>query len=142
MTDDAPGRMTMATGRHSEIEATLSGKTYKLCLTLGALAEIEGAYGGEDLIAIAERFETGSIRATDAIRLIGAGLRGGGNVISDDEVAAMTVDGGATGYLEIVVRLLKATFQEVNVNTASGFPLQQLANDGGRMTPESFGEQS
>ena len=100
----------MANRHRGEIEAALSDKTYTLCLTLGALAEIESAYGGEDLIAIAERFEKGRIGASDAIRVIGAGLRGAGNVVSDGEVAAMTVDGGAAGYLDIVVRLLKATF--------------------------------
>jgi len=100
----------MANRHRGEIAAELSGKTYTLCLTLGALAEIENAYGGEDLIAIAERFEKGRIGAGDAIRVIGAGLRGGGNPVSDAEVAAMTVEGGAAGYLGIVVRLLKATF--------------------------------
>ena len=66
----------MANAHRGEIEAELSGKSYMLCLTLGALAEIEHAYGGEDLIAIAQRFETGKIGASDAIRVIGAGLRG------------------------------------------------------------------
>lgn len=100
----------MANSHRGEIEAELGGKTYVLCLTLGALAEIEHAYGGEDLIAIAERFERGKIGAADAIRVIGAGLRGAGNAVSDDEVAAMTAEGGAVGYLNIVIRLLKATF--------------------------------
>lgn len=100
----------MANAHRGEIEAELSGQRYTLCLTLGALAEIEHAYGGEDLIAIAERFETGRIGATDAIRVIGAGLRGAGNAVTDEEVAAMPVDGGAAGYLAIVVKLLKATF--------------------------------
>ena len=100
----------MANAHRREIEAELSGQRYTLCLTLGALAEIEHAYGGEDLIAIAERFETGRIGATDAIRVIGAGLRGAGNAVTDEEVAAMRVDGGAAGYLAIVVKLLKATF--------------------------------
>lgn len=100
----------MANRHRGEITAELSGQSYVLCLTLGALAEIEDAYGGEDLIAIAERFETGRISATDAIRVIGAGLRGAGNALSNGEVAAMTAEGGAAGYLDIVVRLLKATF--------------------------------
>jgi hypothetical protein len=100
----------MVNARRGEIEAELSGRRYTLCLTLGALAEIEHAYGGEDLLAIAQRFEAGRIGATDAIRVIGAGLRGAGNAITDDEVRAMTVEGGAAGYLEIVVRLLRATF--------------------------------
>lgn len=93
-----------------EIEAELGGETYTLCLTLGALAELEHAYGGQDLIAIAERFETGRIGATDAIRIIGAGLRGGGTKISDADVAGLQAAGGAAGYLGIVAKLLTATF--------------------------------
>ena len=69
----------MANRHRGEIEAELGGETYVLCLTLGALAELESAYGDQDLIAIAERFETGRIGASDAIRIIGAGLRGGGH---------------------------------------------------------------
>ena len=92
----------MVNSHRGEIEAELSGQRYTLCLTLGALAEIEHAYGGEDLIAIAQRFETGKIGARDAIRVIGAGLRGGGNAISDEEVAGMTAEGGAQGFLRIV----------------------------------------
>ena len=100
----------MVNRHRGEIEAELGGTTYTLVLTLGALAEIEHAYSGEDMIAIAERFENGRIKATDAIRMIGAGLRGAGSSISDDEVAKLSVPGGAAGYLRIVAELLKATF--------------------------------
>ena len=100
----------MVNRHRGEIEAELGGQSYTLCLTLGALAEIEHAYGGEDLIAIAERFETGRIKATDAIKVIGAGLRGAGLTFSDDEVSKLSVNGGAAGYLRIVADLLKATF--------------------------------
>jgi hypothetical protein len=98
----------MVNRHRGEIEAELGGKTYTLCLTLAALAEIEHAYGGEDLLSIAERFEQGRIKATDAIKVIGAGLRG--NSLSDDDVARMTVTGGAAGYMRIVANLLTATF--------------------------------
>lgn len=100
----------MVNRHRGEVEAELGGRRYTLCLTLGALAEIEHAYGGEDLLAIAERFEQGRIKATDAIRVIGAGLRGAGQEITDATVANMQVDGGAAGYLRIVADLLKATF--------------------------------
>jgi Phage tail tube protein, GTA-gp10 len=100
----------MANTHRGEIEAELGGQTHTLCLTLGALAEIEHAYGGEDLIAIAERFEKGRIKATDAIKVIGAGLRGAGANLNDDDVAKLSVAGGAAGYLRIVAELLKATF--------------------------------
>lgn len=100
----------MVNRHRGEIEAELGGKNYTLLLTLGALAEIEHAYGGEDMIAIAERFESGRIKASDAITVIGAGLRGAGASISDQEVATLSVPGGAGGYLKIVAELLKATF--------------------------------
>jgi len=100
----------MANRHRGEIEAELGGKSYTLVLTLGALAEIEDAYGGQDMIAIAERFEGGRIRASDAIKVIGAGLRGAGETISDGDVAKLSVPGGAAGYLRIVAELLKATF--------------------------------
>ena len=100
----------MVNRHRGEIEAELGGTMHTLVLTLGALAEIEHAYGGEDLIAIAERFEKGRIKASDAINVIGAGLRGAGQSITDDDVAKLSVAGGAAGYLRIVADLLKATF--------------------------------
>tara|TARA_R110002110_G_scaffold24174_8_gene90977 strand:+ start:2488 stop:2808 length:321 start_codon:yes stop_codon:yes gene_type:complete len=97
--------------RHrGEIEATLDGERRTLVLTLGALAELEGAFGGEDMLVLATRFETGRIGARDAIRVIGAGLRGAGASVSDEEVAQMSTDGGAAGYIAIVADLLTATF--------------------------------
>ncbi len=100
----------MANRHRGEIEAELGGQTYTLVLTLGALAEIEDAYGGEDMIAIAERFESGRIKASDAITVIGAGLRGAGVSLTNEDVAKLSVAGGAAGFLRIVADLLKATF--------------------------------
>ena len=100
----------MVNRHRGEIETELGGAQYTLVLTLGALAEIEHAYGGEDMIAIAERFESGKIKASDAIIVIGAGLRGAGTEITNAEVAKLSAPGGAAGYLKIVAELLKATF--------------------------------
>ena len=88
----------------------LDGKTYRLCLTLGALAELEHAFGEDDMLAVAERFEAGRIAATDAIKMIGAGLRGAGYDIGDAAVGTMRAPGGAAGFVDIVARLLAATF--------------------------------
>jgi len=99
-----------ANPQRGEIMAALDGKAYRLCLTLGALAELEERLGAPDLLALAERFEEGRIAARDAICLIGAGLRGGGNDIADEEVAKMCAEAGATGFVSIVARLLSATF--------------------------------
>lgn len=102
----------MVNAHRGEIAVDLDGKNWTLCLTLGALAELEHAYGDEDLLAIAERFENGRISASDAVRVIGAGLRGAGHELTDQQVAAMRVEGGAAGYVDIVARLLKATFSQ------------------------------
>ncbi len=93
-----------------EIEATLDGRAYRLCLTLGALAELEQAFGDEDMLALAERFGSGRLSARDATRIIGAGLRGAGLEVADTAVQRMQADGGAAGFVEIVSRLLSATF--------------------------------
>ncbi len=100
----------MANLYRGEVEAVLDGKSYRLCLTLGALAELEQAFGEDDMLAIAERFQAGRIRAKDAMRMIGAGLRGAGYSLEDEQVAAMQVEGGAAGFVDIVARLLAATF--------------------------------
>ncbi len=100
----------MVNRHRGEIEAVLDGKSYRLCLTLGALAELEHAFGEDDMLAVAERFEAGRIAARDAIRMIGAGLRGAGYDLDDETVAAMRSEGGAAGFVDIVARLLAATF--------------------------------
>jgi hypothetical protein len=100
----------MPNTHRGEIEARLDGKTFSACLTLGALAELESAFGEEDMLALATRFETGRISARDCVRIIGAGLRGAGYEISDQEVSAMRAENGAAGFIDIVARLLAATF--------------------------------
>lgn len=105
----------MVNTRRGEIEARLDGKPYALCLTLGALAELEHAFGDQDMIALASRFETGRISAQDCVRIVGAGLRGAGHEISDETVATMRADLGAAGFVDIVVRLLTATFGTSNI---------------------------
>jgi Phage tail tube protein, GTA-gp10 len=100
----------MANRYRGEIEAEIGGSTRKLVLTLGALAELEAAFGAEDLVALTERFASGRMKANDLTRIIGAGLRGAGETVSDDEVAAMALDGGVQGYVRIVAALIGATF--------------------------------
>lgn len=93
-----------------EIAAHLGGRQRTLVLTLGALAELESAFGASDLMALAERFGTGRLSARDLVLIIAAGLRGAGEAISDDDVATLTVDGGAAGYVRVAADLIAATF--------------------------------
>ena len=100
----------MANLHRGEIDAVLDGQSMRLCLTLGALAELESTFGNDDMLAVAERFSRGRLSARDAVRIIGAGLRGAGQQVTDDAVARMRAEGGAAGFVDIVSRLLGATF--------------------------------
>lgn len=100
----------MANKYRGEIDADIGGARRTLVLTLGALAELEAAFGADDLAALAERFAQGRLRSRDLVRIIGAGLRGAGENMSDDDVAMMSVAGGAQGYVRIAAALIEATF--------------------------------
>lgn len=100
----------MANHHRGEIEAGIGGVTRRLVLTLGALAELEHAFGAEDLVALTERFGSGRLKARDLTRIIGAGLRGAGETVSDAEVAGMAFDGGAQGCVRVAAELIAATF--------------------------------
>jgi hypothetical protein len=97
--------------RHrGEIEALIGGSRRRLVLTLGGLAELEGAFGADDLVSLAERFGSGRLKAQDLTRIIAAGLRGAGEAVEDQEVAQMTVADGLAGYVRIAADLIEATF--------------------------------
>lgn len=100
----------MANPLRGEISAELGGRPHTLCLTLGALAELEGALECDDLGALAARFREARFSAGDLIAIVGAGLRGAGHDISNTEVGALASSGGIAGYVDIVARLLAATF--------------------------------
>jgi len=100
----------MPNHHRGEIEAEIGGAQRRLVLTLGALAELEASFGVTDLVALAERFGAGRLSSRDLVRIIAAGLRGAGEAVSDDEVARMTVDHGAAGYVRIAAALVAATF--------------------------------
>ncbi len=96
--------------RRGEILAHLGGKDRCLCLTLGALARLESAFGAEDLNALGARFASGRLSANDLMVIIHAGLEGGGHSLTLEDVAEMQVEGGLAGYAAIVGELLTATF--------------------------------
>jgi hypothetical protein len=100
----------MANRYRGEVPAVLDGRRHTLCLTLGALAELEDAFGAEDLPALAERFASGRLKARDLVAIVGAGLRGAGHDVSDEAVGRMRIEGGAAGFADLAVRLLVATF--------------------------------
>lgn len=102
----------MTNSHRGEIEALIGGEKRTLCLTLGALAELEARLNAGDLAGLAERFAKGRVSARDLTAILGAGLRGAGHALSDDDLARTSIEGGLRGAAEIAARLLKATFGE------------------------------
>jgi hypothetical protein len=102
----------MVNPRRGEIAAEFDGRMHTLCLTLGALAELEQKFGAGGLVELASRFENGRLSAGDLIAIIACGLRGAGATYSDNEVAALKVTGGLHTYVRIAADLLAATFGE------------------------------
>ena len=76
---------------------------------LGALAS--GGFGLVITEATAVVPE-GRISARDLTAILGAGLRGAGNALTDDDLARLSIEGGLKGAADIAVRLLRATFGE------------------------------
>jgi Phage tail tube protein, GTA-gp10 len=100
----------MVNRHRGEIEARVGGASRRLVLTLGALTELEDAFGAADLVALAERLGTGRLKARDLTRIIAAGLRGAGEAVSEEDVAAMAIDGGVQGCVRVAAELIAATF--------------------------------
>lgn len=100
----------MANTQRGEISALIEGEEKVLCLTLGALAELEARLNAGDLVGLSERFAGGRVSARDLTAIIGAGLRGGGNAVTDDDIARMSIEGGLRGAADLAARLLRATF--------------------------------
>ena len=100
----------MANRRRGEVALQLGDKRYTLCLTLGALAELEEAFGVEDLMALAERFGTGRLASRDLMKLMAVALRGGGHDVSDAEVASLPLTEGIEPVASAITDLLVVTF--------------------------------
>ena len=76
-----------------EAELIAGGKSFRLLLTLGALAEIEDGLGLDDLAGIAARLK--QARACDLAVVAAALMRGGGQEITPADVLRLPCDLGA-----------------------------------------------
>jgi len=80
----------MANGARGEVVAVLAGAERRLCLTLGALAEIETGLELDGLSGLAERMR--ALSARDLTVVLAALLRGGGERALADELDRAPVD--------------------------------------------------
>lgn len=79
----------MGNGVRGEATAVLAGAERRLCLTLGALAEIETGLGVAGVAGLAERMR--ALSARDLMVVLAALLRGGGEALADG-LASAAVD--------------------------------------------------
>jgi hypothetical protein len=79
----------MANPRRGEAELRLGGRSYRLRVTLNALAETEAALGADGLPALARRLAEGAMRSADLLALLGAAMRAGGTPLSDMEAGEL-----------------------------------------------------
>lgn len=77
-------------GVRGEVVARLAGAERRLCLTLGALAEIETELGVAGMAALAERMKV--LSARDLMVVLAALLRGGGEIALAEGLASAPVD--------------------------------------------------
>ena len=81
----------MATnGARGEVVAVLAGAERRLCLTLGALAEIETGLELDGLSGLAERMR--ALSARDLTVVLASLLRGGGERTLADELDRAAID--------------------------------------------------
>lgn len=116
--------------RRGEISAELDGTPRRLCLTLGALAELEAAYAADDLAALVERFSAGRLSALDMMRIVGAGLRGAGE---DDGGAAY---GGTPSDRSVIDAIAEIKARGLGV-TLYPFVMMDIAD--GNALPDPYG---
>jgi len=103
------GKM-MPNRRRGEVALQLGETRYSLCLTLGALAELEDAFGVQDLIALGQRFGTGRLSSRDLLTLLAIALRGGGHAMSDAQVANLPLHDGIEPVAAALADLLVTAF--------------------------------
>lgn len=100
----------MANPWAGEVAIVLDGKRHVAKLTLGALAELEGALETGSLIELVERFEAGRFSTRDVLALLVAGLRGGGWQGTAVDLRCVEIGGGPIEAARIAAELLARAF--------------------------------
>ncbi|HKK86908.1 MAG TPA: gene transfer agent family protein [Roseovarius sp.] len=100
----------MANPFAGEVALMIDGQRHVMKLTLGALAELEASLEGGSLVEMVERFESGAFSSRDVLRLIVAGLRGGGWRGQASDLLSAEIEGGAMGAARAAAELLARAF--------------------------------
>lgn len=100
----------MANPWAGEVAVVLDGQRHVAKLTLGALAELEGALGAETLVDLVARFEAGRFSTRDVLALLVAGLRGGGWQGQARDLLTVEIGGGPVEAARAAAELLARAF--------------------------------
>ena len=100
----------MINRKRGEVLWHYAGHDYRLCLTLGALAELEHYFEAAGLAALSERLSQGNFSAQDIVALLDAGLRGAGETITRQEIMSYAVADVLPTALKAVCDMVEAAF--------------------------------
>ncbi|WP_226550443.1 gene transfer agent family protein [Celeribacter naphthalenivorans] len=100
----------MANPFQGEVALTMNGERHVLKLTLGALAELEAGLETDTLVALVERFEGGKFSSADVLRIVVAGLRGGGWKGGYDDILTAEIKGGPLEAARVGAELISRAF--------------------------------
>lgn len=95
-----------------EAELMAGGRSYRLLLTLGALAEIEDGLGLESLADVSLRLK--KVRAADLAIVAAALLRGGGHEVAPADVLRLPCELGA------LVEAVTSAFRAAGLSPSEG----------------------
>jgi hypothetical protein len=100
----------MANPFQGEVALTMNGERHVLKLTLGALAELEAGLETDTLVALVTRFEEGKFSSADVLRIVVAGLRGGGWTGGYDDILTAEIVGGPLEAARVGAELIARAF--------------------------------
>lgn len=79
-------------GARGEVTLCIDGRERTLCLTLGALAEIETAFGCSSLAELQARMRR--LSAAELMQVVAVLLKGGGEQVAAEQLSAMKINPG------------------------------------------------
>ena len=100
----------MANPYAGEVALMMNGDRHLLKLTLGSLVQLEDWLEADSLVALVERFETGTYRAKDILLLLFCGLTGSGWSGTLQDLSEADIEGGAKHAAQVAARLLVVSF--------------------------------
>ena len=103
-----------ATTPRGETCLTINGQPHRLCLTLGALAQIETTLGAANLSALQDRLKDPSLK--DILLILHALLGGGGAALTLDMLKSSDID------IAEAIRAIAAAFKVLGSGSSHARP--------------------